>query len=466
LLIIAMLLPAFGTAATYRYHVAVGPTLDRLSVRAIVGEVRALRARDGRAADMSNLAACNGDVGVVVGHRIEIPAGVDCVRYDYSLAAASEAATRPMRRPEVANGIAVTSPSQWLWLPSLRDNDQVLITLELQPNMRASVPWALLSDGTYALPASPRSSRGVAIFGDFRLDTVAVAGANLRVALVNAPGLSLTAEPNSTKVLAWLEAAARDVAGVSGKFPNPAPQVIVQPGPAVPWGGGRSPVPFGYVIRDGGEAVRFFVAAGRSLDDFLEDWTATHEFSHLLLPYVRSQEKWISEGFASYYQNVLLARRGVYTEREAWQRLHGSFLRAAQISDPPRLGDLDQRPFWEMRMLIYWGGAAVALLADTKLRHVSGGRDSLDAVLGRLQNCCLPSARVWRGRELFAKLDELSTQPLFVEIFDRHTTARGLPNLTSLYADLGIEIDSGDKTKISLDGDAPMAQIRRDIMTR
>ena len=82
-------------------------------------------------------------------------------------------------------------------------------------------------------------------------------------------------------------------------------------------GGGGSAVPFGHVIRDGGEAVRFFVNDDKPLDKYLGDWTATHEFAHLLLPYIESKQKWISEGFASYYQNVLLARRGVYSEEEA-----------------------------------------------------------------------------------------------------------------------------------------------------
>lgn len=40
------------------------------------------------------------------------------------------------------------------------------------------------------------------------------------------------------------------------------------------------------------------------------DWTATHELSHMLLPYVASRDRWLSESLASYYQNVLRARDG------------------------------------------------------------------------------------------------------------------------------------------------------------
>ena len=48
------------------------------------------------------------------------------------------------------------------------------------------------------------------------------------------------------------------------------------------------------------------VDASASSRDLRTDWTASHEFAHLLLPYV--SDKWVSEGVASYYQNVLQAR--------------------------------------------------------------------------------------------------------------------------------------------------------------
>ena len=59
----------------------------------------------------------------------------------------------------------------------------------------------------------------------------------------------------------------------------------------------------------------------RPLDDLRTDWTATHEFSHLLLPYVSRRDRWLSEGLASYYQNVLRARDGRLSETDAWRKL-------------------------------------------------------------------------------------------------------------------------------------------------
>ena len=64
-----------------------------------------------------------------------------------------------------------------------------------------------------------------------------------------------------------------------------ASQVVV-----IPVGGSRrnsrSAVPFGRVIRDGGETVELLVDQTQPLENLLGDWTATHEFSHLMLPYL------------------------------------------------------------------------------------------------------------------------------------------------------------------------------------
>jgi hypothetical protein len=294
------------------------------------------------------------------------------------------------------------------------------------------------------------------VLGRFESAAIELGDARLRVALVHGPGTPL----GTGKLLDWLKVAAMDVAGVGGSFPHPEPQVIVQPVGSGSRGGG-SPVPFGYVVRHGGETVRFFVSPERPLPDYLDDWTATHEFSHLLLPYVRGREKWVSEGFASYYQNVLLARRGAYTEAEAWRRLQRSFERARQIPDPPPLDGLHRRSFWQVRMLVYWTGAAMALQADARLREASGGRQSLDTVLGRLRDCCLPSPDVWTAAELFARLDAISGTRIFSELHAELRARPGMPDLSGLYRDLGLV---GAGSALRLDDDARLAALRAAIM--
>ena len=435
------------------YRVQVAEDLSSVAVQAQFAEpVRSLRARDGQVAELSGLSGCDAGRLRIRGNRISNDESLQCVSYRYPLRDQTRRGA-----PLTSSAVVVSAPSEWLWVPVLEDNASVRIELSLPSAAIASVPWQPLAANVFELKRSPQSSTASVVFGSFEEHQLDVAGSSLRVALIDGERRTL----NTRKMLDWLSVAAGDVASVSGRFPEPDLQVIVQPAQPRDPRAGDSAVPFGYVIRDGGDAVRFFVDAGRPLEDYLEDWTATHEFAHLLLPYVRSSQKWISEGFASYYQNVLLARRGVYSEQEVWQRLVRSFASAAAVSDPPSLNQTGSRPFWDVRMLIYWSGAAIALHADTRLRLLSDGEESLDTVLARLQGCCLPSDRAWRGEELFRKLDELSPYPVFVELYERFADAPGMPPLDALYEQLGVV--TGQR-QIRLRDDAALASIRREIM--
>lgn len=436
LLCVCTSLAAETEVATYRVDLAAD--LSEVWVEAKLPEdARSLSARDGEARLLADLAGCRNEPVQIRAGRIDTAAADGCVRYRYPLTPQSG-----RRSPPVDGGVRVTTPGAWLWLPALNPGERVVVAIESGQATALSVPWRPLGDGRFEIRPSPGSATGTAAFGDFPALTLRSGGATLRVAALDGPGLAIDRE----KLLDWLSVAADDVAGVSGRFPNPDVQVIVQ---AVR-SRGRSPVPFGYVIRDGGEAVRFYVDPDRAIEDYHADWTATHEFAHLLLPYVRSREKWVSEGFASYYQNVLLARRGAYGQAEVWQRLNRSFRRAADVDRPPRLDRLHERSFRDVRMLVYWSGAALALDADVRLRAM-GETDGLDGVLGRLADCCLPSGRVWTAAELFAQLDEFTPEPVFMPLYEDYMARRGMPVLEQLYVDLGIAAD-GDAVTLLPEG--------------
>ncbi|MCZ6643963.1 MAG: hypothetical protein O7F71_20495 [Gammaproteobacteria bacterium] len=442
-----------ANAAEHHYRLSLDETLDHISIEArLAPGFSVLTARNGDTEKLASLTDCNGERVRTRRSSIRLTTDQSCVRYEYPLRVRGR-----QQRVKLAADVLITSPSEWLWIPTLEEGDRVLIELDTPETLHVSTPWQTIDSGAFVLHPSPQSSRSNVILGNFRERTIPLPQAELRVALLD----GLTKPLNEDKILSWLDAAAQDVAGVYGRFPNPSLQVIVIPSGPGRRGGSGSPVPFGHVIRDGGEAVRFFVNADKSLDDYLGDWTATHEFAHLLLPYIESSQKWISEGFASYYQNVLLARRGVYSEEDAWRRLNRSFNRANEIDDPPSPNDTGDHPFWEVRMLVYWSGAAIALLADVELREMSHGKESLDTVLGRLQSCCLPSQRQWGGREFFFKLDELSKTKVFSRLYEEHADSSGMPDLAELCRRLGIK-PVGDRVQL-LDN-APLVDIRRSIM--
>jgi predicted metalloprotease with PDZ domain len=179
-----------------------------------------------------------------------------------------------------------------------------------------------------------------------------------------------------------------------------------------------------------------------------------------MLPYLRSPHRWISEGFAQYYQNVLLARAGQYDERRAWQKLYEGFERGRKSRPELSPNEAARRGVGAATMKIYWSGAIIALMADVELRRRSDGGESLDKALEQLQRCCLPAARSWSGTQLFERLDSFVEEPIFMPLYRRYANEVGFPEYRAVLEELGVNID---KDRVSLSNDADLAEIRRAI---
>jgi hypothetical protein len=86
------------------------------------------------------------------------------------------------------------------------------------------------------------------------------------------------------------------------------------------------------------------------------------------------------------------------------------------------------------------------------LRERSGGSMTLDDVMGRLQDCCLPSDRTWSGPELFETLDRLAGVPVFMPLYKRHADTAGFPDTRPLFARLGLVV-TDDGLKVGRGGE-------------
>ncbi|MEM7540166.1 MAG: hypothetical protein AAF384_01135 [Pseudomonadota bacterium] len=388
------------------------------------------------------------------GAKIPVPAGTRCVSYRFDLGA-SRGANR--RYAYLADSNVAVSASLWLWRPYPGSRTQTFV--EFETASQISVPWIEIEAAgdkarRFEIPLSPESDESVTVFGKFAQCDIPVPGGLLKASILRGQTRGQT-----TELSHWVQQTASHVAMTYGRFPNPLPQVIVVPVAknALDYG---EPVPFGHVIRNGGEAVQFFVNQNRGLEAFMADWTATHEFSHLLIPYIDSREKWISEGLASYYQNVLMARSGMYTQQKAWRKIYEGFLRGIDSAPRLPLEDAMRIGGWDGLMKTYWGGTAVFLMADAELRRRSNNQVSLDSVLGKLQKCCLPAKRVWSGERLFTKLDTLSPEPVFKDLYDRYRRSVDFPDFTPIFADLGLN-PGARSIRFS---QAPLANVREAIM--
>ena len=426
-----------ATELTHDYAVNVDDALQQLHVEARFKKpVTSVKARARDAEDLLiDVRDCDtGERLRADNRRLTLPAGgIRCMNYTVDLA---QAASEERRNLSLSDDNILVSPSRWLWRPALSGGTNIRVRFELPENVRVAVPWQPIGGAAdeYLLGPSPESANAPVLFGTFTSSEIEVPGATLRVSVPRSePSL------DSAMIMDWLRAAATDVTLTYGRFPNPSPKIIVIPIGSGRWSSNRA-VPFGRVIRDGGEVIELFVNQGKPIEDFLGSWTATHEFSHLMLPYVGSRHKWISEGFAQYYQNVLMARSGAYDQATAWREIHSGIARGNASRPELSPNQAAARGVRGARMKIYWAGAAIALMADTELRERSGNEESLDEVLDRLQACCLPSERVWTGPELFAKLDTLIDEPVFMPLYRRYADATGFPDTSEIFERLGVEI--------------------------
>ena len=372
-----------------------------------------------------------------------------CIQWQIDLSQAAESNRRLAIRFDES---LVVYGNLWFW----RDDENRDLEIEIVAplNMSFSSPWRPLEGAGknryLPLPTPAQWSSRIAV-GRFPLQHIPVPGTELTMAAVGS-----LSDRQREHFAQWIGESARSVASVYGEFPQQYTQVLV-----VPIGKQNSAVPYAHVIRGGGTAVEFFIDETRPLAEFLKDWTATHELSHLLLPFVASKDRWLSEGMASYYQNILRARDGRLTEKQAWSRLNSGFERGrAATRDGESLATATQSG-WNSTMRVYWGGAAIMLKADTRLRALSDGQHSLDTALADFYNCCFDTTRSWRARDLFADLDRLTGHDVFLDLYRQHVPETKFPDLDETYDLLGIK---PGRWRLQLDSDAPWSPIRQSIM--
>jgi len=223
---------------------------------------------------------------------------------------------------------------------------------------------------------------------------------------------------------------------------------------------GSDPVPWGEVNRESPSEVVLVINKKASLDQLKNDWTIYHEFSHLLIPYDAGDERWLSEGLASYYQNILQARIGMFNEQRMWQKLFEGFERARRQTNysHQRLSYLSENMESNHNfMRVYWSGALYWLEADIALRQLNNGQ-SLDTALLKLRRCCFKDPLT--ATEIIKQLDGLTNSKIFSRQFETFSRSSRIPTYNTLLNSLGAQQKNGI---ISLTKDAALSDLRKAI---
>ena len=425
----------------HKYTVAIDSELSTLSVRACFDGV----APSNLSAESLDATLALIDVHVESSQKSIMPSGSislksvpenGCVLYRVDVSRPIKQHDRTGDKIHRVGKDLLTSVGIWLWRPDkLEADEDIEVTFVLPDGVAVSAPWRPVAPGNeravFRIGRSPLDWPASVAFGHFKEREILVGGARLRLAVLQG-----TPAADVEQMQAWIQDSAQMVADLYGRFPQSQAQILVAPGAR-----GNEPTPWAYVVRGGSPAAHFFINQRRPIGEFFEDWTAVHEFSHLLLPYVNADDIWLSEGVATYYQNVLRARGGRLSATEAWQRLHAGFVRGMQSAPGLTLAQATESMYRDgTYMRVYWEGAAMLLIADVRLRQLTAGKQSLDTALAALNECCAATDRAWSARELFDKLDEVTGTGVFGEIHDKHVASRNFPDLSQTYRLLGVTI--------------------------
>jgi len=232
-------------------------------------------------------------------------------------------------------------------------------------------------------------------------------------------------EPERQKLGTWIEETVAGVESLVGPLPFEVSVRVYRRD------GAREPVPWANTRRDAVQGVNLYVDPSYPLADFRADWTAPHEFSHLVLPFVGRKNAWFAEGFASWMQYQVMMRTGNLTAAEAASRYRKN------LDDARRRYRFDDEPFAaaapRLRAerkypVMYWGGAAYFLQIDAALR--AAGERTLMDVLTDYVACCR------RGQSsldsLVAELDRLGGTREFSRRLTRFRTEPGFPEYVTL----------------------------------
>lgn len=375
-----------------------------------------------------------------------------CIRYSVDL----EAAARQRGGIDGAYRIGddlIASTAVWLWAPTNRSpNAEVTADFALPRGVRVSPLWLPGDDGRLVLDERAFRFTAYAAFGRFPVREVAVPGACLRVTV-----LGHGIEMGNRALLRCVEQSALAASQMLGRFPVDDAGLLLVPTPF-----SRSS-PFGVVGRGTMPTVAVLVGERAESDSLARAWVPVHEFSHLAHPYIDRQDAWLSEGIATYYQEILRARGALIEPREAWTHLHEGFVRGERAGTGRSLA-AESRDMVRTAAFrrVYWAGAALALIADVEIRRRSEGRSSLDHALRDLNECCVQSHHPMRADEAISRMRELHRDVLR-DVTGRYLGRSEFPDFSETYQALGISIS--ESGRLTFEENGPGARLRNGIVT-
>jgi len=188
------------------------------------------------------------------------------------------------------------------------------------------------------------------------------------------------------------------------------------------------PVPIAHTNKSKNLEVHFRVDIDHTRETFNNDWTASHELAHLMFPYLGNNNRWFSEGLASYLQYKIMYANETMSWFQVTKKLEEHFENSKDSTqhDDVSIVELSKTlRSVDNYLRLYWGGAAYFLIADKRLFEEKGMR--LNDVIREYLKCCTHEKNA-TAISMTQTFDRISSTNIFTEVYKETVFQTGFPN--------------------------------------
>lgn len=249
----------------------------------------------------------------------------------------------------------------------------------------------------------------------------------------------------------WIDVSAQSIASYYGAYPVAQTRIVIYQtdGDSVEYGETT------YNDDEGQGEIDIYVGRQATREDLMSSWTLTHEMVHLTFPIVRSSDRWLAEGIATYVEPIARMRKGLVSKEEIWEDLINGLPKGMSGG---RISAMRGTSEWGQ---VYWGGAAFCLLADIKIRKATDNRLGLEDALAAISRKGGTAASFMNASEALSVGDQFIGQDILLPLYQHFQDKTVHISLDEIWQALGIIEDDG---AIKFDNMAPLAETRDSII--
>jgi hypothetical protein len=256
------------------------------------------------------------------------------------------------------------------------------------------------------------------------------------------------------QIMPWVERAAQSVTTYFGRFPVARARILIVPAAdergimqGTTWGNMRGNPGF----------TRIRLGQHTTEKDLAEDWTMTHELTHMAFPSMPDEQHWIEEGMATYVEPIARVQTGELQARQVWADMMDGMPKGE-----PKQGDrgMDRTHTWGRT---YWGGALFCLMADVAIRERTSNKMGLQDALRGIVAAGGTIDQDWTLTRAFQVGDKATGTRVLTEMYAQWGNSPVPVDLAKLWAKLGVS-RGADGAQFA--ASAPEAKIREAITAR